>query len=50
MLSGYEPQWNDSEVDVLDILDSNIWMPDHLKVREKLVIATVITVVLLNLM
>jgi len=50
MLSGYELQWDGRVVGVIDILDNSIWLANNLEPKQKLIIASVASSVLLKRM
>jgi hypothetical protein len=50
MLSGYELQWDGGVVGIIDILDNNIWLANNLEPKEKLVVASVASSILLKRM
>lgn len=50
LLSGYELQWDGGVVGVIDILDNNVWIYNDLEPKEKLVIASVASAILLKRM
>ena len=50
MLSGYELQWDGGVVGIIDILDNNVWVANNLEPKEKLVIASIASSMLLKRM
>ena len=50
LLSGYELQWDGGVVGIIDILDNNVWIYNDLEPKEKLVIASVASAILLKRM
>lgn len=50
MLSGYELQWDGGVVGIIDILDNSVWVYNDLQPKEKLVIASVASAILLKRM
>ena len=50
MLSGYEIRWDNGVVGIIDILDNNIWIVNDLEPKEKLVIASISSAILLKRM
>jgi len=50
MLTGYELQWDGGVVAVIDILDNNIWIYNELEPREKLIISSISSAILLKRM
>jgi hypothetical protein len=50
LLSGYEIQWDGGVVGIIDILDNNVWITNDLEPKEKLVIASVASAILLKRM
>ena len=50
MLSGYELQWDGGVVGIIDILDNSIWMANNLEPKEKLLVASVASSILLKRM
>jgi hypothetical protein len=50
MLSGYEIRWDNGVVGIIDILDNNIWIVNDLEPKEKLVVASISSAILLKRM
>jgi hypothetical protein len=50
MLSGYEIRWDDGVVGIIDILDNQIWIVNDLAPKEKLILASVSSAILLKRM
>ena len=50
MLSGYELQWDGGVVGIIDILDNSVWVYNDLQPKEKLVLASVASAIMLKRM
>ena len=50
MLSGYEISWDEGVVGVVDILDNNIWIANNLDAKDKLIISSIASALLLKRM
>ncbi len=50
LLSGYELRWDDGVVGIVDILDNNVWIVNELEPKEKLILASVSSALLLKRM
>lgn len=50
MLSGYEIRWDDGVVGIVDILDNQVWIVNDLSPKEKLVLASISSAILLKRM
>ncbi|HEX2606859.1 MAG TPA: hypothetical protein VHK91_05745 [Flavisolibacter sp.] len=50
LLSGYELRWDDGVVAIVDILDNHIWIVNDLDPKEKLILASVSSALLLKRM
>lgn len=50
MLSGYEIRWDDGVVGIIDILDNQIWIVNDLAPKEKLIVASISSAILLKRM
>ena len=48
--SGYEMQWDGGVVGVIDILDNSVWMANNLEPKDKLIVASVASSILLKRM
>ncbi|NTS42173.1 hypothetical protein HRG84_14815 [Flavisolibacter sp. BT320] len=50
LLSGYEIQWNNNVAGMIDILDNSIWISNNLTAKQKLILASVSSAILLKRM
>jgi len=50
MLSGYELQWDGGVVAIIDILDNSIWMYNDLEQKDKLILSSISSAILLKRM
>ena len=50
MLSGYELQWDGGVVGIIDILDNNIWIYNDLEQKDKLILSSISSAILLKRM
>ena len=50
MLSGYELRWDDGVVSIIDILDNSIWLANNLDTRDKLILSSISSAILLKRM
>jgi hypothetical protein len=50
MLSGYELQWDGGVVGIIDILDNSVWMANDLEARDKLILSSIASAILLKRM
>lgn len=50
MLSGYEIRWDDGVVGIVDILDNQVWIVNDLAPKEKLIVASLSSAILLKRM
>ncbi|HEY0677596.1 MAG TPA: hypothetical protein VGD17_04885 [Chitinophagaceae bacterium] len=50
LLTGYELQWDGGVVGIIDILDNNVWIYNDLEPKEKLLIASISSAILLKRM
>lgn len=50
MLSGYELQWDGGVVAIIDILDNNVWIYNDLEPRDKLILSSISSAILLKRM
>src|SRR5215218_7129612 len=50
MLSGYELQWDGGVVGIIDILDNNVWIYNDLEQKDKLILSSVSSAILLKRM
>lgn len=50
MLSGYELQWDGGVVAIVDILDNSIWMYNDLEPKDKLILSSIASAILLKRM
>lgn len=50
LFSGYELRWDDGVVAIVDILDNNIWLVNDLDPKEKLILASVSSALMLKRM
>ena len=50
MLSGYELSWDGGVVGIIDILDNNVWITNDLEAKEKLIVASIASSILLKRM
>ena len=50
LLSGYELRWDNGVVGIVDILDNNVWIYNDLEPKEKLILASISSALLLKRM
>lgn len=50
LLSGYEVQWDDGVVAIVDILDNNVWIYNDLEASEKLLLSSIASAIMLKRM
>ena len=50
MLSGYELQWDGGVVGIVDILDNSVWVVNDLEARDKLIVSSIASAILLKRM
>lgn len=50
ILTGYELKWDDGLVAIIDIMDNNIWLANDLDARDKLILSSVASSILLKRM
>lgn len=50
MLSGYEISWDGGVVGIIDILDNNIWLANNLNAKDKLIVSSIASAILLKRM
>jgi hypothetical protein len=50
ILSGYELRWDDGVVAIVDILDNNIWLANDLDSRDKLILSSIASAIMLKRM
>ncbi len=50
MLTGYELRWDDGVVAIIDILDNAIWFANNLDARDKLILSSISSAILLKRM
>ncbi len=50
MLAGYELRWDDGVVAIVDILDNNIWLANDLNSRDKLILSSIASSIMLKRM
>lgn len=50
ILSGYELRWDDGVVAIVDILDNNIWLANDLESRDKLILSSIASSIMLKRM
>jgi hypothetical protein len=50
ILTGYELRWDDGVVGIIDIMDNNIWLANDLDARDKLILSSVASSILLKRM
>lgn len=50
MLTGYELRWDEGVVAIIDILDNNIWLVNDLEAKDKLVLSSIASAILLKRM
>jgi hypothetical protein len=50
ILSGYELQWDGGVVAIIDLLDNNIWLANNLEPKDKLILSSIASAILLKRM
>lgn len=50
ILTGYELKWDDGVVAIIDIMDNNIWLANNLDGRDKLILSSIASSILLKRM
>ena len=50
ILTGYELKWDDGVVAIIDIMDNNIWLANNLEARDKLILSSIASSILLKRM
>ena len=50
ILTGYELRWDDGVVGIIDIMDNNIWLANNLDAKDKLVLSSISSAILLKRM
>lgn len=50
MLTGYELRWDDGVVAIIDIMDNNIWLANDLDAKDRLILSSIATSILLKRM
>jgi hypothetical protein len=50
LLAGYEINWNDKEVAMIDLLGNNVWLRNDLSPRQKLLLTSISSAILLKRM
>lgn len=50
MLTGYELRWDDGVVAVIDIMDNSIWLANELDAKDKLILSSISSAILLKRM
>lgn len=50
ILSGYEISWDGGVVGIIDILDNNFWLANNLESRDKLIVSSIASAILLKRM
>ncbi len=50
ILTGYELRWDDGVVAIIDILDNSIWFANNLDARDKIILSSISSAILLKRM